>query len=226
MPHSRFDNLPPDKRNRILQAAAREFGQNGYDGTSLAAVLAAAGISKGAAYYYFEDKADLFETVVYHFLAAVTLQMGIAESLANPEAFLSAMDSSMARDSESFWKGIRGAYLRSLRVVEQTPWMAGLFRACLRLQGQHHGPVDAMRRRSRKWVAQALHVGQRCGAIRTDMPDEVLVDLALAVDQTLDLWMARNLDQLTSKELTTAVGWYSDCLRRVLEPRGSGPGQE
>ena len=42
------------------EVAAREFGEHGFEGASLNHILAEAGVSKGAAYYYFEGKADLF----------------------------------------------------------------------------------------------------------------------------------------------------------------------
>ena len=64
MPRPRFDKLPPDKRGRILEAAALEFAAHGFDGASLNRIISTAGISKGAAYYYFDDKADLYATVV------------------------------------------------------------------------------------------------------------------------------------------------------------------
>ncbi len=67
MPRPRFHKLPEEKQERILEAAAREFTAHGYEGASLNKILTAAGISKGAAYYYFDDKADLFTTAVQHY---------------------------------------------------------------------------------------------------------------------------------------------------------------
>ena len=67
MPRPRFKKLPAEKRERILEAAAKEFTAHGYDGASLNRILDEAGISKGAAYYYFDDKADLYATAVQHY---------------------------------------------------------------------------------------------------------------------------------------------------------------
>jgi AcrR family transcriptional regulator len=51
-------------RKRLLAAAARLFAKNGFDGTSVEDVAEAAGFSKGALYYNFASKDDLFEALV------------------------------------------------------------------------------------------------------------------------------------------------------------------
>jgi len=51
-------------RTRILQAAARLFAKKGFDATSVDDVAEAAGFSKGALYYNFASKDDLFEALV------------------------------------------------------------------------------------------------------------------------------------------------------------------
>jgi len=49
---------------RLLVSVAREqFAEFGYADTSLASVVSAAGITKGAVYYYFANKRDLFAVV-------------------------------------------------------------------------------------------------------------------------------------------------------------------
>lgn len=46
-------------RERLLKAAADVFGQRGYDGTRVADIAAAAGVSNGALYAHFSSKAEL-----------------------------------------------------------------------------------------------------------------------------------------------------------------------
>lgn len=46
-------------RERLLRAAADAFGERGYDGTRVADIAAAAGVSNGALYAHFGSKADL-----------------------------------------------------------------------------------------------------------------------------------------------------------------------
>lgn len=50
-------------RERILEAALREVATVGYGQTSMAAVAAAAGVSTGGVYRYFESKSQLFTEV-------------------------------------------------------------------------------------------------------------------------------------------------------------------
>jgi AcrR family transcriptional regulator len=55
-----------------LVAAARElFGERGYDGTSIGAVLEAAGVARGALYHHFATKEELFDAVLDREVARV-----------------------------------------------------------------------------------------------------------------------------------------------------------
>src|SRR5215218_5642130 len=49
-----------DTREEILAAAAGVFARSGFHGTSIDAVAEAAGFSRGAVYYNFADKEELF----------------------------------------------------------------------------------------------------------------------------------------------------------------------
>jgi AcrR family transcriptional regulator len=48
-----------ETRERLLRAAADVFAERGYDGTRVADIAAAAGVSNGALYAHFHSKADL-----------------------------------------------------------------------------------------------------------------------------------------------------------------------
>ncbi|MEV8314081.1 TetR/AcrR family transcriptional regulator [Streptomyces sp. NPDC059900] len=48
---------------QLVAAAQRLFGRDGYATTSIVAVAAAAGVTKGAAYHHFDGKAALFHAV-------------------------------------------------------------------------------------------------------------------------------------------------------------------
>lgn len=51
-------------RQHILQAALKSFARCGYAATSVQQIVGAAGVSKPALYYYFADKAQLFQALV------------------------------------------------------------------------------------------------------------------------------------------------------------------
>ncbi|HEX5278344.1 MAG TPA: TetR/AcrR family transcriptional regulator [Fluviicoccus sp.] len=51
---------PPETRERILQSAMQVFVQKGWQKASLDEIAAAAGLTKGAIYWHFRNKHDLF----------------------------------------------------------------------------------------------------------------------------------------------------------------------
>ncbi|SHJ74688.1 transcriptional regulator, TetR family [Desulfatibacillum alkenivorans DSM 16219] len=60
MPKSTFNNLPLEKRERILRVAAELFAQTGYTKTDVALIAREAGVAKGSMYNYFESKDDIY----------------------------------------------------------------------------------------------------------------------------------------------------------------------
>src|SRR4051812_28795223 len=59
----------------LLRAARRLFGEQGYAATSVDEIVAAAGVTKGALYHHFGDKADLFRAVYEQVKSEVTEQV-------------------------------------------------------------------------------------------------------------------------------------------------------
>lgn len=55
---------PEETRATVLAAAARVFARKGYEGASVADITAEAGLSRGAIYGHFENKADLFAAML------------------------------------------------------------------------------------------------------------------------------------------------------------------
>lgn len=53
-----------ETRNAILDAAEHLFQQHGVGQTSLAQIAAAAGVTRGAVYWHFANKADLFDAMM------------------------------------------------------------------------------------------------------------------------------------------------------------------
>ena len=58
--HEDDPDLRSSSREQLLDAAARVFAERGYRGASVDAIAAAANVTKGALYWNFESKADLF----------------------------------------------------------------------------------------------------------------------------------------------------------------------
>ena len=60
MPSATFFNLPPAKREKLLDAALAEFARAAYGETSINRIIRQAGIPRGSFYMYFTGKEDLF----------------------------------------------------------------------------------------------------------------------------------------------------------------------
>ncbi|HSZ12614.1 MAG TPA: TetR/AcrR family transcriptional regulator [Solirubrobacteraceae bacterium] len=75
--HSVNDSSEARRRERLLQAIVRVSFEHGYEGTTIARVIAAAGVSRPTFYTYFADRADCFlaalEDVQRRAAAAVAL---------------------------------------------------------------------------------------------------------------------------------------------------------
>lgn len=52
-----------ETRQHILDVAMRLFSQQGVSSTSLAQIAQAAGVTRGAIYWHFKDKTDLFSEI-------------------------------------------------------------------------------------------------------------------------------------------------------------------
>jgi AcrR family transcriptional regulator len=57
---SKFHNLNPEKQERIINAALKQFAQKGYTQASTNEMVKEAEISKGLLFHYFKNKQDLF----------------------------------------------------------------------------------------------------------------------------------------------------------------------
>lgn len=69
-----LDETVPDTRGRILQAAYREMHLHGFQSAGLSAILARAGVTKGALYHHFANKTELGYAVIEEVIAELNKQ--------------------------------------------------------------------------------------------------------------------------------------------------------
>ena len=80
-PEARRAGRPPmlaAPRERILEEAAKLFAHSGYDGSSVADLAAALGVSKAAIYHYFTTKQDIYDAIILAVLEGLTRHVGQA----------------------------------------------------------------------------------------------------------------------------------------------------
>jgi len=70
-----MQTLKPELRERVVRAAEAVFLEDGYQGATMAAIAARAGVSTGNLYRYFESKDALFYTVFPDDLAETLLRL-------------------------------------------------------------------------------------------------------------------------------------------------------
>jgi AcrR family transcriptional regulator len=203
MPRPRFDKLPAEKRERILEAAAKEFAAHGYDGASLNQILDEAGISKGAAYYYFDDKADIYATTVLHYSQELM-------SVADPPRFSAA----------TFWDELTAIYRHQFTSYAERPWVFGVVKAggSPSIDEVAEGPLAELWQQAQFLLVQLLRRGQELGVIRADIEDELLLSLIMAIDITHDRWLFAHWPELSPADLEQAAVRIGDTLRRLLIP--------
>ena len=83
-------------RERIVEAATREFAERGFDGGRVDAIVQAAGVNKALLYYYFPNKQALYRGLVLDHLLALGERLAAAE---DPDA---PAGEGLARIVESF----------------------------------------------------------------------------------------------------------------------------
>jgi TetR/AcrR family transcriptional regulator len=84
---SKFLNLEPEKRERILNAAIKEFAQKGYKNASTNEIVKEAGISKGLIFHYFKNKKQLY-LFLYDYLMEIISEEYFQKSWINEKDVL------------------------------------------------------------------------------------------------------------------------------------------
>jgi len=205
MPRPRFEKLDLQRRNAILDAAEDEFITRGFSGASYNQIIERAGVSKGAMYYYFDDKEDLFLTVVQRELVGLLGALGGIGPVASASAF---------------WEGVEAMFMRAVAYMQSSPRVSGLMRAVAGLLGSPDCPagVRALLEQARVVTSTIVETGQAAGAIRRDLPTSLLVSWFMAVGEASDVWMAQHWAELAPEEIPTITAKVLDIFRRIAAP--------
>ncbi len=206
-PRPRFDKLQPERQEAILEAATKEFAEEGAEHASLNKILAEAGVSKGAAYYYFDDKEDLFLTVLARMVDRAARIIGGVGPI---------------ETEEDFWREFRALYTRVLGFLKKHPTLAALAK---RFVAQPPSVMSApqvgtMYDAFRAWFTDLLRQGQKVGAVRTDLPMDLLVAVTWGMGEAVDRWTIANWDRVGAgdESVVAVVDACVDLFRRTLAP--------
>jgi TetR/AcrR family acrAB operon transcriptional repressor len=167
-------------RSAILDAAEHLFQAQGVSGTSLQDIAAAAGVTRGAVYWHFKDKGDLFNAM----MARVCLPMeaaaaGQAASAASPpletlRAHLRGILERVAADAQ-----VRRVFQIATQKVEYVDEMAAVRERHLQMRRDHLAVL-----------ARLLRAAQQRGDIVPAPPARQLaIGLHALVDGLIQNWM-------------------------------------
>ena len=168
MPLNRFLNLPKGEQERVYQVAKKQFASHGYDAMSLNLLLKELEISKGQFYYWFEDKADLFLSILDQ---GITSLVAILEGHGSPP------------NSNDYW-----SHLRNARLLVEAYWNDQEYVEIGTMIGEQmadNHPIFERLKASAEpiknyWREQII-LGQDWGLVRSDLSADTLVELLDAV---------------------------------------------
>jgi len=205
VPLPRFEKLDEPRKASILTAAADEFGERGFEGASYNRIIERAGISKGAMYYYFADKDDLFRTVMNAALAQWFEEVGFPVG---------------ADTAAAFWHACETMYVRSLLFVLRDPRNAALCAGITKARAEQadHPVVTQLNERMLEWVGALATHGQAIGAIREDVPADLLVHSALSLIDAGDRWLASRWSAMSEQDVQKTAAMMVGFLRRIAAP--------
>lgn len=182
---SRLAVLSPPRRARLLDRAEAEFAAYGFHAASLNRILAAARMSKGQAYYYVADKADLYRAVIER--AFERLMDHVGGEFPNP------------RTAAEFWSAVRNLLTRLTAALKNNERLALLARGIYegsQTQAALAEPLSRVRTR----LAELATMGQTVKAIRTDVPLALLVSAVFGAAREMDVWFAHHWQDLSVEE--------------------------
>lgn len=198
--------MSPERRRRLLETAASEFATKGYQGASLNRIISECGISKSSFYYFIGSKGALFDAVIDEIGRRLTDRLDIPEPV--------------ELEGPGFWDTIATLLARLLTLAAQERWSVDLGRLFHLADVPADGSpaLSRVNKAMNTWLAGAIEMGRRCGAIRDDLPAALQTELALSVLWVMDRWGLQHVDDPDRDAAFSVFAAQFATLRRMLEP--------
>ena len=226
-----------------MEAAAQEFATYGFDDASMNRILETVQMSKGAAYYYFEDKVDLFFTVIQYCierLKVFNLELVSGAKLPDsskrlvlqgPQRLMRGQSRGAAGllhqkleldpatlTAESFWPTFAELHRQPLLRSFEQPWLFAAVRAAEHLSpaALQREPLATFARQVKTWMMNIVKRGQELGVIRTDMSEDLIFAWLQALDAASDHWLLAHWSKLDREAIAHISDQTVDGMRRAL----------
>lgn len=209
MARRRFEQLPEERQDAILRVATDEFARSGFHGTSYNQLLERLQLGKSSAYYYFDDKRDLFVSAVQRTYARF---------------FTAIRGVQPPTDVTSFWRFVEETTERGYTFMLEDRTAANLM-LCMQREQALLGELGSSELLTSigTFYADMVALGQSLGAVRSDVPQDLLIALIRDMTMTFDRWFvtARAPDSNTADATVTpasAARVYTEITQRLCQP--------
>jgi len=167
-------------RDSILDAAEKLFVEQGVSRTTLQHIASAAGVTRGAIYWHFDDKGALFNAMMERAILPLEAEMQVLDQAESDDPLID----------------LRNYMLAVLRRTVEDPGARRVFEIAT-LKVEFVGEMDAVRQRRQQnmanWMSRAerrIRVAAEKGLIDGDVePDRVALALWIMIDGLIRTWM-------------------------------------
>ena len=158
--------------SRILRAAVKLFAEKGFDATTVQEVVAAAEVTKGALYHYFDSKDDLLYEIYHSLIGLQTTDLDgiIAQDLGAKETVRAILVNLVVTTASR---------------IDET---AVFVREMHKLNSERMAAFRADRRRYQKTFRDVIAKAQAAGEFSSLVPADTSVLIALGVVNQLPNW--------------------------------------
>lgn len=149
-----FDNIAPEKRERIISAATTEFALKGFENANINNIAKKADVSVGSLYKYFENKQDMFLTIIHYSIA--TMEDMLNELLESDEDILLKVEHIIRTIQQYSKQNVLIVKLYNVMTSENNPRFASQF-------------AFEMESMTARIYRTAIERGKKAGDVREDI---------------------------------------------------------
>ena len=206
MPRPRFKKLEEKKKQLILDVASHEFAEHGFEKASYNAIIEKCGLSKGVMYYYFDDKRDLFNTILADANQSYLECMGEWKS---------------CKTKDQFWNQVKLSFDKTMEFFSQDPRAARLVTMSMNSPDVLTETYKQLEESSSNWFVEVLSEGQDIKAVRSDIPMDYLIHLVFAIGKASDQWMLSRWEDADESSIAKDINIAFDVFKSFLSPTQS-----
>jgi TetR/AcrR family transcriptional repressor of nem operon len=197
---------PERTRERVLQAAFREVYKSGFQSASLDAILAGAGVTKGALYHHFKSKEALGYAIVEEVVEEITR-----------DRWVRPLRRSKDKDAIDALIGIVRAIPAQPKDVKGGCPLVNLAQEMSPLDEQFRERLERIFHAWQDEIAAAVRSAQSQGTVRRDLVPEEIASFLVALVEGYEV-LAKNAQdsKVWNMGIRNIVGWL-----RSLRPPGN-----